>query len=1069
MAEIALMYPGADNPVALWKRGLRQVSQADRDECVALAGPGALPDIGALGADAAAADDDSDADVDVGSDPAEANALDQALESSADDMGGAAAGAAVAVIGAGVEVRRSRREKGAVFYHCTLCSQNVPRHQLAAHEPLCISKNPGMYKQLAAAAGFGEFTSPRSTASSSSSSSASSSAPPPAPAHDVEFDPYLPDDVPSSPFPNYRREVPRSDRQFVPARLFGRGVPRSDARSISSDSDDSSDADVAPGGSIGPNPPVDPEHEVEPNQDDHPEYAELDEHIDDALADADDDVFASIPHPAERLDIDETAQTDLLERYAEEGAMRFAVRQLQATLGGSMTLAAADENLKNIADNLKPHLDPQVAHELPDSIAACINLLKPTFGKYQRLDVCRCEQHIYGHYKGHGGQPGDTQNKHDDCPHERWTKATADRKNGRDRKPAFRDTHIFDTEATLRRWFANVNTARALRYASTQYNLLAAGEAAGKLPTGDQREIGDVYTGELWREKFFPRFGQQDVRHLAFMLSADGGQPYKKCGSNLWPITLACLNLPPHLRQMPGFMLLAGLGDFNNQNHKATMHNFSIYLKPVLQWMRKMSTTGIRVYDAIEQNHFTLKATILFTCTDYKALYKIAKTSTTGAPRACHRCDLTGHNFRTVVPGAGAANKPHTALGSANYPGAYLFLPDGHPDRYKTAGATDSPGADGACPSMMSHKWFVARAQEALAWLQVAKNKKTHKGYPGRQSGVHDLDPLHIWLNVGVVPQEGDPPCDALLYSEWWHTGRQHMYDPLHTNDINAAGALLSLLWPGVGKKSKTKGPFKLARRKFEKFQRRRPSAFTRPFMQPANFRAIALRKVVNRNRRRDGQEEYLPVQPQKKMADPGWELSGKSKDKNKPADIAVAVRRLTHHVQLGRMHGGSFCNAFQNKSHLYARDRRMIMGPVLAYVLNGLPSLSAAASKAIVELSWHVRTSSHPRFTVAELERLRKSAILTVSHAEAQLPTSFASISTHQLLHLPEEIFQAGTCVYWWLYGAERYIHTYSTHRQHAQTARRDSTHRLSVCLSVWYIWLSGCLYVCLSVCLSG
>jgi hypothetical protein len=252
------------------------------------------------------------------------------------------------------------------------------------------------------------------------------------------------------------------------------------------------------------------------------------------------------------------------------------------------------------------------------------------------------------------------------------------------------------------------------------------------------------------------------------------------------------------------------------------------------------------------------------------------------------------------------------------------------------------------------------------------------------------------------------------LFTHWWETSRQHMYDPLHTMDINAAKRLVFHLWPSKGSKKKSKAPgFTLAKRKFEAHVRRRPRAFTQTFFLPSNHALIAQKTAQNKERP-DKQVKVPGVSS--KLVCAGWQLTRK--------DLDIAVDRLMNQLHMARMHGGKFANAFETPGRLYARDNRTLMGPCLAWVLKGVgPGLSVAARRAIVDLSWHLRTSESSTFTVDELQRLKKAAFLTVSQAEKALPTNFATISTHQLLHVPESIYEAGACVYWWLYGAERFM----------------------------------------------
>jgi hypothetical protein len=725
----------------------------------------------------------------------------------------------------------------------------------------------------------------------------------------------------------------------------------------------------------------------------------LDAVIDAALDSLDPQALEVAP-PEDRSQINEILQTELLNDLSNNGAHRFAARLLQSTLGGSATLAQANDVLDNIRSNLVDALPPDIAANMPRTIADCIKLLRPSFGTYQRLDVCACEQHVFGHHSRDGATTCPL------CQAERWTAASRSQSHRRNRKAAWREIHHLDTEGTVRRWCASKAISEHLAYSSNEHARLRAGmkRKDGSVPDNWDREVGDVYTGRLWREKFYPRFGRLHRKNLAFMFTSDGGSPFKKSGVNLWPHLLICLNLPPAMRQKPGFTLMAGIVDVNTKGGTRKMKNFTLYITPLLRWMQKMSTEGIKVWDAAEGQHgawIHIYATILFTSTDYKALYKVANTTTTGSRRACHRCDITSHNFKKT-------------LGAVYYPGAYRSLPAGHALRQAASGATDFPGAFGGKPVRTTLEFVRDAAAQVRAWLLANPNcTKRHASHPAKRTGVQDDDPFDVFLNQSVAPPN-TPASEARLYTHWWEPSRQHMYDPLHTNDINAAKRLLYTLWPSSGTKKKSRDPgLTLKKRKFEIEVRKRTAAFTNTFLKPSNHAVIA--EKIARNKLPRDKPLKIPA-PSKKLARPGWQLTRK--------DLAIAVDRLTHLLPIARMHGGRFANAFETPGMMYARDNRTLMGPCLAWVLKGVgPKLAPAPRRAIVDLSWHVRTSESASFTVAELMRLERAAYLTVSRAEAALPTSFTSISTHQLLHVPESIFEAGACVYWWLYGAERFM----------------------------------------------
>jgi hypothetical protein len=334
--------------------------------------------------------------------------------------------------------------------------------------------------------------------------------------------------------------------------------------------DDAVDEDPDDGQSLAN--PIESEEVIDDNFDNpvpvNGNAAQLDAEVDDGLADIEDDILDVEP-PQDRSGINEVLQTELLNDLKNHGVHRFAARLLQSTLGGSATLAQANDVLANLHANIFPMLQPDGV-EIPRTIKDCIKLLRPTFGSYQRLDVCQCEQHVFGH---HSTDHAET------CPlyhAQRWTAATR-AKQRRLRKPAWRDIHHLDTEGSVRRWFAARPISELLSHSSDEFARIQKGEKDGTLPTGVEREIGDVYTGRLWREKFHPRFGRLHRKNLAFMFTTDGGAPFKKSSVNLWPHLLICLNFPPAMRQKPGFTLMAGLVDVDPKNGKRKMKNFHIH------------------------------------------------------------------------------------------------------------------------------------------------------------------------------------------------------------------------------------------------------------------------------------------------------------------------------------------------------------------------------------------------------------------------------------------------------------------------------------------------------------
>jgi hypothetical protein len=106
----------------------------------------------------------------------------------------------------------------------------------------------------------------------------------------------------------------------------------------------------------------------------------------------------------------------------------------------------------------------------------------------------------------------------------------------------------------------------------------------------------------------------QDPRHLRFALSTEGMNPFGHMSNSpsFWPVLLSIYNLPPWLCNKRKYMMMLVLIS-GRQQHGI---NINVYLRPLIDDMKKLWSPGIQVYDAIKNKPFTLHGMILTTISD---------------------------------------------------------------------------------------------------------------------------------------------------------------------------------------------------------------------------------------------------------------------------------------------------------------------------------------------------------------------------------------------------------------------------------------------------------------------
>ncbi|KAF7154393.1 hypothetical protein RHSIM_Rhsim01G0019000 [Rhododendron simsii] len=117
-------------------------------------------------------------------------------------------------------------------------------------------------------------------------------------------------------------------------------------------------------------------------------------------------------------------------------------------------------------------------------------------------------------------------------------------------------------------------------------------------------------------DNMWPDFAAEP-RNLRLALSPDGINPYSSLSSrySCWPVVLVTYNLPPRLCMKRKFMMLTLL----ISGPKQPGNDIDVYLAPLIDDLKMLWEVGVEAFDAYQQQHFRLKAVLLWTINDLPA------------------------------------------------------------------------------------------------------------------------------------------------------------------------------------------------------------------------------------------------------------------------------------------------------------------------------------------------------------------------------------------------------------------------------------------------------------------
>ena len=118
-------------------------------------------------------------------------------------------------------------------------------------------------------------------------------------------------------------------------------------------------------------------------------------------------------------------------------------------------------------------------------------------------------------------------------------------------------------------------------------------------------------------------------------IAADGFNPFRTMSSthSTWPIVVVNYNLPPWLNMKLENLILSTLIPGPNDPG----NNIDVYMQPLVEELKELWNAGVETYDALTNQNFMLRASVLWTIIHFPGYAMLSGWSTKGK-LACPIC-----------------------------------------------------------------------------------------------------------------------------------------------------------------------------------------------------------------------------------------------------------------------------------------------------------------------------------------------------------------------------------------------------------------------------------------------
>ena len=167
--------------------------------------------------------------------------------------------------------------------------------------------------------------------------------------------------------------------------------------------------------------------------------------------------------------------------------------------------------------------------------------------------------------------------------------------------------HYLPLTPRLHRLFGNPHTSQLLQCHSTSIEATSTST------------IVDIHQSQLWKGLYSEEglYGG-DAHGISLGICADGLNPFSKERTtySMWPLVLSILNLPRHLRNLAGSLLLSGIIPGRSEPR-----NTDPYLELIVDEL--VQVNGTKCWDSYKKEEFELQVSIQLHILDYPGQNKV--------------------------------------------------------------------------------------------------------------------------------------------------------------------------------------------------------------------------------------------------------------------------------------------------------------------------------------------------------------------------------------------------------------------------------------------------------------
>ena len=124
--------------------------------------------------------------------------------------------------------------------------------------------------------------------------------------------------------------------------------------------------------------------------------------------------------------------------------------------------------------------------------------------------------------------------------------------------------------------------------------------------------------GQAWIDfdRLHPDFAL-DSRNVRLGLASDGFNPFRtmSISHSTWPVMLMTYNMPPWMCMKSEYSILSLL----IPGPRSPGNDIDVYLQPLIDELKLLWNSGVETYDASRNKTFQMRATLMWTISDFPA------------------------------------------------------------------------------------------------------------------------------------------------------------------------------------------------------------------------------------------------------------------------------------------------------------------------------------------------------------------------------------------------------------------------------------------------------------------